>query len=345
MTYYVYNGALNKCLTATLRSMPRCYQCGKPFKNDAPVFVRAEELFMNSQGVRYCGRCVRNMAASFPRMFQHEVNPYWSKLLMEGKGRTIGIEIECNPSLASMVRLVDCKFIAMKPDNSLRGRSCEIVSPVLRETSYSRWLDMLDPVLKATVYSRCGLHIWVGARDYGWWDAYNLLKYCSLWQNEFASIVSPSRRASMMNGKNNSGLPMVLPPVPDIRTKAGWLYWLYGTNMLRHGRGRSMMENSKRANDNGGHHYTGVICRYWWLNIHGLYHRDAVEIRLHQGTTNPEKISNWIKLWVQIMDNIYLYGHKVMKISPLKLVSHDLRDYYTMRSKQLSQIDQRKVRF
>ena len=36
--------------------------------------------------------------------------------------------------------------------------------------------------------------------------------------------------------------------------------------------------------------------RYYWLNLHSVFYRDTIELRLHSGTISKEKIINWYNL-------------------------------------------------
>ncbi len=42
--------------------------------------------------------------------------------------------------------------------------------------------------------------------------------------------------------------------------------------------------------------------RYSWLNFHSVFYRGTLEIRNHQGTINPTKIKNWLKIHLTIIN-------------------------------------------
>ena len=43
-------------------------------------------------------------------------------------------------------------------------------------------------------------------------------------------------------------------------------------------------------------------CRYRKLNIHSYFRHRTLEVRHHSGTTNPEKITNWVRLMARLFD-------------------------------------------
>ena len=43
-------------------------------------------------------------------------------------------------------------------------------------------------------------------------------------------------------------------------------------------------------------------CRYRKLNIQSYFRHQTLEVRHHAGTTNPEKITNWVRLMARLFD-------------------------------------------
>ena len=43
-------------------------------------------------------------------------------------------------------------------------------------------------------------------------------------------------------------------------------------------------------------------CRYRKLNIHSFFRHRTLEVRHHSGTTDPEKITNWVRLMARLFD-------------------------------------------
>lgn len=287
-----------------------CGYCGKKL-------TAKEVLYSQYADLRVCSGCATK-GQILPRKYSAPIDHYY--------GKTLGIEVECNPTFGGVCNALDLNC-DIKADGSLRHYGVEFVSPILDQASVSEWtFDLCDALVDAKVYSRCGLHIWVGTQDKSWWDIQTILQYCIRWQKQFAYMVSPSRYPT--RGHNVSGRPSAIPTLPLGRTKKEFLEILYGFDSLRY-HGMSRMMHSKRANDQGQGGYPGPISRYWWMNVHGHFHRQALEIRLHHGTVDPVKILNWIDLWTELIDKV---SWQNMSTPPLKLVSKRLANYYSNKS-------------
>ena len=48
--------------------------------------------------------------------------------------------------------------------------------------------------------------------------------------------------------------------------------------------------------------------RYAWLNLHSVFYRGTLEIRLHNGTIDAQKIKNWFNIHLTILE--FLKGIK-----------------------------------
>lgn len=272
-----------------------------------------------------CHGCLCNM---FPLVYDQLPE-------IDGVGRTIGIEIECNPTLESQNKLVSWMvggqhMVGGGIDNSLRGAfPAEFKSPILHESNYEVWVNDLCEKLEATVYNRCGLHIHIGTHDFKWIDISRLMAYCSRWEKYFFSLVSRSRRVA--NGAaEGAGLPQKLPEgfADAFLEEEDLMMYLYGKKKLT----QDELAN-RRANDQDGPRYEGAIHRYQWANFHGHFHKMAVEIRLHHGTTNPTKIKNWIEFWLCIFDFVKSGGD--LSKHPREVIPVHLRSYYDERAKML----------
>jgi len=259
-----------------------------------------------------------------------------------GVGRTIGIEIECEPTVRSQIDIlhwIDSKtrehMATAEEDNSLRGKQkVEYTSPILSESTYEEWLHEMCSRLKANVYNRCGLHIHLGSNDLSWLDLARIGMYCKVYEPFFSTLVSPSRHPALMT--DGSGRPLVLPRSFLIlpTTKREFLIRLYGTYPVYDYTNHVRVILNRRANDQNGPRYTGCIHRYLWVNFQSHFYRRTVEIRLHQGTVNETKIRNWIRLWLQIISAVQRGDMR----HPYKIVSEDLKCYYTHRAEALAEI-------
>ena len=44
--------------------------------------------------------------------------------------------------------------------------------------------------------------------------------------------------------------------------------------------------------------------RYYWINVHSIFHRGTIEIRSHSATIDSKKITNWLKIHKKCLDFI-----------------------------------------
>ena len=263
---------------------------------------------------------------------------------LKGKGNTIGYEFELEPTVQSQLAMYKWRdeasgmipYVFGATDNSLRGPfPVEYKSPILHEDNFEWWLKEFCSRLDARVFNRYGLHIHIGTADYSWSEMNRLMVYLKHHEKAFCSMVSPSRTPT--ESPDPSGRPLALPPsFADIhKTKDSLLSNLYGpdykTKLWRQGTLRLL---NRRANDQDGPKYSGCIHRYQWANVHGHFNKRAIEIRLHQGTTNMVKAAMWGRLWLSV---IRMAKTGVMN-PPLELVDDDVAAYFQSRIRALSNL-------
>jgi len=307
-------------------TIANCRSCGNNFENGPKTDLQKWLLDLNGIGDRNCSDCIARL---FPPTWKAS-KPFINK----GTGRTVGIEVECNPHPEWAKQVYDLGFVNATKDTSLRGYAFELTSPhPLCLDDAREWIEKVFGKSRARIYSRCGLHIWVGAPNHSWHEANAVLRYARVWEKAFTELVSPSRSGFY---EDNSGRPSRIRWDASLYgTKQQFLRSLYGTNDFRVKNKRmSTMAASKKCNDfhaQGFERYPGSISRYWWFNMHGWWHRKAYEIRLHQGTTDAEKIWNWLSFWCSIIDKIA--DRRNIIFHPLYLTTPELREYYTSRRK------------
>lgn len=302
-----------------------CRECGNLVSN---IDDSIKALTLGNQNIHYkiCRECMKRHL------------PFEYKAIREiaGVGRTIGLEVECEPTPESQIDLAlwgdTHHMVNATTDGSLRGKyPCEFTSPILHESNYSDWIDEFCSKLRARVYSRCGYHVHIGTSDMKWWQMMNIMRYFKRHEGDFFAIVSPSRRDTKMLNGNNAGLPVLLPDIPIFRSRCEMLDWCYGKQRVYKDVGVNI-HKSKRCNDRNVH-YDGQLNRYQWVNFHGHFFKGAIEIRSHQGTTNPVKMKRWIELMLHIIPHASL-PEKYWR-PPLDVAPKHLETYYKIRSIQL----------
>lgn len=254
----------------------------------------------------YAGMCKRH-AGMTGRL------EYSQPLLLPQEGRTFGVEIECIAPLSRQEKLwhaatepgttMNMLGVGSHRDGSLHAQNgVELVSHPLSWDNIQTWVRELCDLVEPEVFRNCGLHVWVGVPDYTWHDLNMLLVACHKWEREVCSLVPPERQPR--THYLASGAPMSLPPQRMWKNKRHLLHYLYGARTVEDREFRFLV-NHRRANDQGTRQFPdGTICRYHWLNVHPFWSKKAVEIRLHQGSANPDEIIEWLYLWKQIIENL-----------------------------------------
>lgn len=275
----------------------------------------------------YCRKCAWVHLGEVIKIKDHSVVDE-----IPGIGPTCGVEAEFNPSIDTLAKIVSTGAANLREDNSLRGKSIEVVSPILHESNYEQWIDHVFSGAKATLYRRCGVHYWLQTSHMGWFGLNANMVY---WNSRIAyrfldSVIPPYR---LPGDYDQSGKPMSMhkwKPIlygnkcDFIRSIYGDCGWLLRTPPPDR---QSLMKGHKRANDKGDQTFMrGPVCRYWWMNVHGHFRFGATEIRIHPGTVRPETMKNTIKSWRIWLDTFS--NPKMHKYSPYDVLPRYLSNYW-----------------
>tara|TARA_R110000787_G_scaffold95809_1_gene198985 strand:- start:7385 stop:8230 length:846 start_codon:yes stop_codon:yes gene_type:complete len=222
----------------------------------------------------------------------------------------------------------------LKTDSSVssrNGRGLELVSPILRGDNdmliLKNFMTMLNE-LHCDVNRTCGLHVHVGARDWGVKEFKNLAKRYAKFESAIDTIMPNSRRLSNNSycrsnaNYRDSSLELVFAEINKCKTA------------------RDVLQKVQ-----GG--------RYYKLNLESFWKHGTVEFRHHSGTICPAKIENWVMVCmgmtkladtnrsVKITEGDTTSTYKT-KLSSLMnglvktgLVSSATRRFYTKRAREL----------
>lgn len=223
----------------------------------------------------------------------------------------------------------------LKTDSSVSGvgrYGLEVVSPVLQGNSgHADLMLVLDAINNtgATINRTCGLHIHVGVSDWGIKKFRNLFKRYTKFETAIDQVMPNSRRRNNNEYCLSTGAKF-----------GGTLNECFETiNGCRTARQISNI----------------IGTRYTKLNINSFWKHGTIEFRHHAGTTDKQKISNWLKVclsMVQAADknrsikviefaDFDEYRNKISLmlkgLSKLEdtLIDTDLKRYFTKRRKQL----------
>lgn len=239
---------------------------------------------------------------------------------VEGE-RKIGFELETNPTTESAEKIFLARIVKFKEDRSLRGHSpVEFVTPVLSTSTFEGYIDRFFGLLQVReIYSRQSTHVHIDTSDLKWTDINAIMAKAKANERLFTALCPPSRAPT--ERERGDGGPRMLPVTPFFGHRDEFIRFLYGRNNLRANKHAniSVMRASKRCNDGdarngypGGH-----IFRYNWLNIHGHFHKGAIEFRIFSATSNKEKLKNWIKFLIQYTEAAKKIGPKEFLETPI----------------------------
>lgn len=170
-------------------------------------------------------------------------------------------------------------------DGSLTGENAiELVSPILYGEDGLKQIITVCAVLNrlgVTVNNTCGLHVHVDARGATTRNLQNLLRTWAKYERNSSEVVAPRRRDTF-----------------------------YARHMFG---GASLTEDwaridriAERASGpmNFAYDFTGGV-RYYTLNLLAFIAHGSVEFRNHGGTTDADKICNWVKLCVNTVSRSF----------------------------------------
>lgn len=236
---------------------------------------------------------------------------------------TFGVEIECynftrnhliNNASAKGLRVHSegynhtdtARYFKIVSDSSLVGENTqEVVSPILRGNDGLNSLQTLCKSLSeidAKVNVSCGLHVHIGAANMS--DAH----YCRL----------------VRNYQKIEGVIDTFMPNSRRGNNSRWCHTLQGIDFSS----CTTKEDIARAM-NGD--------RYFKVNAQAYYRHHTIEFRQHSGTTDYEKISNWVLFLAKLVE--YSYQKEIENcnaIEELPFLSESEKQYFTNRRAALN---------
>lgn len=208
--------------------------------------------------------------------------------------RTYSCEVECYyPDFDAMENVANeiSNAIGITEDGSLENHGIEFNTPKLSGLKGEKLLKEFCQTLndnKFKVDSSCGLHVHLGGDDLlvkrG--AIQKLMLFFMVYEDVIMSFLPQSRRA------NRFCYPLSefyhLREIKNCYCVDDFeQIWYRDDNKER------IDERKKDRHDQS---------RYCGINFHSLLANGHIEIRYHSGTINYNKIINWIKLFVQILD-------------------------------------------
>lgn len=198
-------------------------------------------------------------------------------------------------------------------DGSLQGDSpFELVSPVLQGEEGLTTLKVVCGVLNrlgARINKTCGLHVHFGVGEFEYdvkfWR--NLINTYAELEPQIDAVMPPSRRGA----HNSYCRPLARPGLREQLARCHDLRAI------------------ERVATKG--------CRYHKVNINSFWRHKTVEFRHHSGTTDFEKISNWVRLLSRLVE--FSRHSEVIERNfdgLREFVTADIHAFYTARRLQLA---------
>lgn len=307
-----------------------CQNCGMELSKELSVFYKY---------LSCCPHCNTNWANRFCDI---DDDILIDNIVKDGE-RTVGAEIETNLTPKSACEIWNKKMVHFKHDGSLRGvGALELVTPILSESTFEPYFNTLCGLMDVSEwYSRQSTHVHIGTQDLGWFELNCLVAKAIQYERFFTALCPPSR-APLARDRVDGG-PRRNTEVPIFSNKSEMMRFFYGRDNLRHRTHSNMsaMRANKRCNDGNARdlYPGGILFRYNWLNIHGHFHKGAVEWRIFSSTKKAEKINNWIKLLIQFTNAAHsMTGRKFLSMPISHMITADVWQWALNRIESLKDL-------
>tara|TARA_R110002049_G_scaffold305552_2_gene502532 strand:- start:235 stop:906 length:672 start_codon:yes stop_codon:yes gene_type:complete len=177
----------------------------------------------------------------------------------------------------------------MKTDGSLDGRyAMELVTPILQTEDDIAKLKAVIKVMEAngTINSSCGVHCHVDVNGADSKDIKKLMKFLCKYESALESLIAPSRRG-----------------------QSRWCKSIYETetdlvqtfNRLNNKTVRNLINNTQYAK----------FGRYSKWNFKNFWSQGSFENRCHQATLNADKVEQWVRLNVALIEASFNFRGQV----------------------------------
>lgn len=162
-------------------------------------------------------------------------------------------------------------------DGSLSCGNGEFLSGPLRGVNGIDDVSRNVPRIKGKINNHCGFHLHIDMTQNTMQEARNVVMTAIGMEKYIFGLVSKSRRKNRYcMSLHNRLVDLTNSPLDE------WTYYP----------GYSQTLTGDKYHDK----------RYEWINSHSYFFRGTLEIRLHQGTGNCDKVLRWTELWLKIAD-------------------------------------------
>lgn len=257
-----------------------CDDCGEYMSHDNRCYVDGSDSV-------YCDNCIDEHQAKVNEFDSQPVRLEGNTFKLITSKRCFGIELEIDVNDLPYKEIEIRTCFGSKYDGSI-DEGKEFYSPILQgDIGYLEVKKFCDVVGLHHISSKAGFHLHIDARDMTYkeirrvWLTYRIIEvYIFL-------ILPHSRRQNSYCKKSQ----MPIADIKKIKSQADFI---------------RLWRSEKNSN--------GI--RYLGLNLSAYFDHKTIELRYHSGTSDFEKIINWIKLNLAIVD--FALKRSVRKICSLE---------------------------
>lgn len=283
---------------------------------------RAKDYFEGSTSGHWSPAATRHHStATRTGTWTHDVGDMPDELrdLWVRNGQTFGIEFELSDRsglsgfrswddtastlLSNLARALPPELVATRPEgndhrcwNVVRDASCgfEVTSRILEGVKGFREIALACTALRKAA-EEIGLsldlntstHIHLGWQGKSITEVKRMVRFVKFVEPMAATLVAPSRIACREDNYNTGRPNRFCPPV-------SCHYPRKALRLVRSFRQLQTLSNTFEEREE----------RYASVNVASLEKYDTIEVRLHGGTLNAQKILLWVSLWMQIVSEV-----------------------------------------
>jgi len=326
------NGYIDLCENCRDEHYNRCSSCEELFHRDDLYFHEYENDY-------FCNEC-------YPEEPDNEcfLKNNWDNMVnssfftCENNLNAVGIELECivndNSFEKNRKELKNFKIVADASISSECG--IELVScPMPLKDVYSTVKECCDYTKQyCSIDSSCGYHAHFFVHN-SFLNIDNVKKilfaYSKLEKLFFDSVPKSRRNNRFCNSINTrDNTIMRIPYLEDVDSLGRFLTIFYESAHT------DKLENIPMDKYHNK--------RYYWVNLHSLFYRNTIEIRLHSATLNHKKVYSWLMIHKKLLE--YCFSNSVETVKKLdihtflyKVLNRNLRLYLLRRIDRFSTSD------
>lgn len=306
------------CPTCAAKVHIKCSGCSKKFSLDK---------LNDWEDSWYCSACYEKYYRQFEEI-KHNLKFYDSQTFNKNPFKEYcGVEVECRNRRRNKNCFIGDETDEFKinqyTDGSLNSGGVEFSTQPINGDLLFDSLEKFSNKLKLREYftdSSCGCHVHISTPK----DDLDLLKKILIFYRKFEGYfmkAMPSNRRS--NSFCNSTSKYYKFSDSDISLCKDLISF------------KKMIYNDTYVHD-PKNKYDGT--RYCWINLHSIFHRETMEIRLHPGTIESDKINKWLLIHLKIRS--FLNNNSIKDIINLKandkeffgIIGNSLKKYIQKRT-------------